>query len=148
MKSLLLKDAVASDESSGKLFSNLYSESSFLGKIFFSFAKPLLNQLLKDEKFDDTKLLSLYGGRGGSQGAEQEISSECNLFMQVYAEQRDIKKRSVQGAMLATLFIIYRRNFLLCLTTAILAEVLAIYCCYNVGYLTEFMISIEKTSQY
>lgn len=146
MKKRLLKDA---DESNNNLlFSDLYNQSSFIGKMFFSFAKPLLNQILKNENFDDTQLLSIYGGSGGSHGAEQEISQECNLFMHTYAEQRDLRKRSVPGAMLATLFTLYKRNFLLCLFTAISAEVLAIYCCYNVGYLTEFMISPEKTSHY
>jgi len=30
-------------DDSSKLFSNLYSDSNILGKMFFSFAKPLLN---------------------------------------------------------------------------------------------------------
>lgn len=47
------------DES--KLFSNLYDDSGIIGKMFFSFAKPLLNNILKNEKFDDTQLLSISG---------------------------------------------------------------------------------------
>ena len=34
--------------------SNLYLESTFLGRMFFSFAKPLLNHLLKCHKFDES----------------------------------------------------------------------------------------------
>ena len=49
------------DVDDSKLFSNLYAESGIIGKMFFTFAKPLLNQILKNEKFDDNQLLSLNG---------------------------------------------------------------------------------------
>jgi hypothetical protein len=44
-----------------KLFSNLYNDSNIIGKMFFSFAKPLLTQLLNNERFDDNQLLSISG---------------------------------------------------------------------------------------
>ena len=43
------------------LCSNLYNDSGLLGKMFFSFAKPILNHLLTNEQFDDTQLLSISG---------------------------------------------------------------------------------------
>jgi hypothetical protein len=130
------------DVDESKLFSNLYNESSIVGKMFFTFAKPLLNQILKNEKFDDNQLLSIHGNNASSS------QIEATQFMLTYAELRDIRKKEQKWAVIYAIYSLYKRNLLMCLFTAIFAEILCIYCCYNIGYLTEFMVSPEKTSHY
>ena len=68
--------------------------------------------------------------------------------MQTYAECRDIKKKDGLQSMLTAILRIHKKNIMMCMLTSVTAEMLAIYCCYNIGYLTEFMHSAAKPSQY
>ncbi|CDW74186.1 multidrug resistance-associated protein 4 [Stylonychia lemnae] len=128
-------------DDSSKLFSNLYTDSNVLGKMFFSFAKPLLNQILRNERFDDNQLLAISG--------EYSVkNSETEQFIQIYTENREVKLRDPLNSLLFTVFKLYRKNVLLCLFTSMVAEMLAIYCCYISGYLIEFMQTIGAPTQY
>lgn len=68
--------------------------------------------------------------------------------METYAECRDSGKKDSLKSVLSSIYKIHKRNIIMCLLTSVFAEMLAIYCCYNIGYLTEFMHSKEKPSQY
>jgi len=42
--------------------------------MFFSFAKPLLNQILRNDRFDDNQLLAIGGGGSGFNGESKNYA--------------------------------------------------------------------------
>ena len=57
-------------------------------------------------------------------------------------------KREPVNAVVYAIYEVHKRLIWICFSCVAMAEMMAIYCCYNTGYLIEFMQTKDKPSQY
>ncbi len=71
---------------------------------------------------------------------------ETQQFIESFRNYKEMENKETTTAMILALYKVHRKAFWFTMMTAMVAEILAIYCCYQIGFLIEFMQTVKSPS--